>query len=402
MWFGRGSFGLRGGAFVDWRANRLSRGLPACVPADRGGSAGAGTVQVWGLALGLLALAVPSSAQAPTRGQAPRRTLEFSQPASPMLLAGVVVLEDGTPPPEPVVVQRVCHGGPPVAEAYTNSKGQFTIELGRDSTAGFGAEYGSTGAVDVHELMGCELRAALTGYTSDAIDLGARRVMDDPNVGEIVLRRLEGVTGSVFSTRSMRASQEARKAFEKGRKLAKDEKLDEARDEYEKAVRLFPEFASAWYELGLVHEMQHQPEDARAAYDRAIVADPEYIKPYRRLSMLAFEEQRWEEVAEMAGRIVELDPVSYTDAHIQFAAASFFLGNAEAAERSARTAIDLDAAGAAPNARYLLGVILLQKGDYPGAEEYLGQFVAMAAPGPDVDRAKSLLEQIAAAGDDGG
>lgn len=314
-----------------------------------------------------------------------------------MLLAGAVVLEDGSPPPEPVVVQRLCGGGPPVAEAYTNASGQFTIELGRDGTVGMDAEYGVSGSAGPSGLAGCELRAALTGYSSTAIDLGTRRVMDDPNVGTIVLRRLEGVTGSVFSRTALRASRDARRAFEKGRDLAKDEKLDEACDQYEKALNLYPEFASAWYELGLVREMQHRNEDARAAYREAIAADPEYVKPYRRLSVMAFAEQRWEEVAETAGRVVELDPVSYVDAHVQLAAACFFLGRIETAESSARAAIERDARGAAPNARYLLGVILLQTGDNAGAAQYLREYVAMAAPGPDVDRAKALLEQLAAA-----
>jgi Flp pilus assembly protein TadD len=317
---------------------------------------------------------------------------------SPHLLAGSVVLEDGTPPPEPVVVQRVCHGAPPIPETYTNARGQFTIELGRDSTVRLDAEYGMAGGPDLTDLMGCELRAELTGFSSDAIDLGARRVMDNPNVGSIVLRRLEGVTGSVFSRTALRASREARKAFERGHELAADEKLDEAREEYEKAVRLYPEFATAWYELGLVHQMLHRIEDARAAHREAVAADPEYVKPYRRLSTLAFEEMRWEELAEVAGRVVELDPVSYADAHLHLAASSFFLGRLATAESSARQAIELDPEGAIPNARYVLGVVLLDRGEYAEAAESLREYLAMAAPGPDVDRAASLLEQVEAAG----
>jgi len=321
---------------------------------------------------------------------------------SPVLLVGSVVLEDGSPPPEPVLVQRLCAGQPPRAEAYTNASGQFTIELGRDSTAGLDAEFGASGAGDTRDLAGCELRADLTGYSSDAIDLGARRVMDNPNVGAIVLRRLEGVTGSVFSRTALQASREARRAFEKGHRLARDEKLDEAREEYEKAVRLAPGFATAWYELGLVHEMQKRVEEARTAYRRAVAADPEYVRPYRRLSSLAFDGQRWGEVVETAGRVVELDPVSYADAHLQLAAASFFLGRTAVAERSARDAIERDPKGFVPNARYLLGVILLEKGDHPGAARLLREYVGLAAPGPDVERAKSLLEQLGAADDPGG
>jgi Flp pilus assembly protein TadD len=345
-----------------------------------------------------LASAAPSTAQPRQQDRSRQpQLLRFTEPTSPIFLTGTVVLEDGSPPPESVVVQRVCGGGTPIPEAHTDDRGRFSIELGRDSTVRLDAEYGLTGGPDARDLMGCELRADLPGFSSDAIDLSTRRVMDSPNVGSIVLRRLEGVTGSIFSMTALRASRDAKRAFEKGHELAADEKLDEAREEYEKALRLSPGYASAWYELGLVHEMQHRPKDARAAYREAIASDPEYVKPYRRLSTLAFVEQSWEEVAATAGRIVDLDPVSYADAHLHLAAASFFLGRLATAERSAREAIRLDARGAIPNARYVLGVVLVSKGDSAGAARFLRDYVEMAAAGPDVDRAKSLLEQLEAA-----
>src|SRR5262249_19613677 len=37
----------------------------------------------------------------------------------PIFLSGKVMLDDGTPPPEPVTIERVCNGNPR-AEAYTD------------------------------------------------------------------------------------------------------------------------------------------------------------------------------------------------------------------------------------------------------------------------------------------
>src|SRR5947209_1374310 len=39
-------------------------------------------------------------------------------------LSGQVMLDDGTPPPEPVTIERVC-GANPRAETYTDIKGRF-------------------------------------------------------------------------------------------------------------------------------------------------------------------------------------------------------------------------------------------------------------------------------------
>ena len=48
-----------------------------------------------------------------------------------MLLSGKVVLDDGTPPPERVAIQRVCNGSSR-REGYTDSRGNFQIAFGRD------------------------------------------------------------------------------------------------------------------------------------------------------------------------------------------------------------------------------------------------------------------------------
>src|SRR5438445_4082904 len=52
----------------------------------------------------------------------------------PIFVSGRVMIDDGTPLPEAVVIQRVCNGSAH-AEGYTDSKGYFGIELGSKTTA---------------------------------------------------------------------------------------------------------------------------------------------------------------------------------------------------------------------------------------------------------------------------
>src|ERR1051325_9375457 len=97
----------------------------------------------------------------------------------PIFLSGKVMLDDGTPPPEPVVIERVCNGQPR-PEGYTNSKGHFSFQLGQNqhmmadasvSNAGGdifgegagrgGIGGGRSGGVNERQLMGCEIRASL-------------------------------------------------------------------------------------------------------------------------------------------------------------------------------------------------------------------------------------------------
>ncbi|HKR32697.1 MAG TPA: hypothetical protein VJT08_19615, partial [Terriglobales bacterium] len=48
-----------------------------------------------------------------------------------LYISGAVVMQDGTPPPEPVAIERVC-GGAAHKEGYTDSKGRYQIQLGQN------------------------------------------------------------------------------------------------------------------------------------------------------------------------------------------------------------------------------------------------------------------------------
>ena len=48
-------------------------------------------------------------------------------------VSGKVVLEDGTPPPESVTIERTCGGGM-IPVGTTDSKGRFTFPLGVNSS----------------------------------------------------------------------------------------------------------------------------------------------------------------------------------------------------------------------------------------------------------------------------
>src|ERR1700704_5361475 len=61
----------------------------------------------------------------------------------PIFISGRVMMEDGTPPPEPVTIQTVCSGSPH-SEGYTDGKGYFSIELGgRNAMIQDASEFGS-------------------------------------------------------------------------------------------------------------------------------------------------------------------------------------------------------------------------------------------------------------------
>ncbi len=342
-----------------------------------------------------------------------RERQTFPEMQRPIFLSGKVVLEDGTPPPDPVVIERVCNGQPR-PEAYTDSKGRFSFQLGQNTSliadasvntaADFPADSRSGGSssspfgrmrtFSERDLIGCELRASLPGYRSDVVPLAGRRLMDNPDVGTIVLRRLGHVEGTTISATTLAAPKDARKAYEKGREAARKKKFDEALKHFQKAVQLYPQYAAAWYELGFIHQQQNRKEQAREAYAKSLEADAKYTKPYLQLALLAAQDRNWQEVADTTDRLLRLDAFDYPQAYFFNSVANFNLRKLDAAERSVREGLKLDTQNRIPKMKHLLGVILANKQDYVGAAEQLRAYLPHAANEQEAELVRKQLAEV--------
>lgn len=346
-----------------------------------------------------------------------QRFPDFNQ-NRPIFIQGKVMLDDGTPPSEPIVIQRVCNGRNAVNEGYTDSKGHFSFELGRNQAVmqdasssnddfgtgplgssqggaagrmGGGGAFGRQQGISEQQLMGCEIRAQLPGYRSEAIQLAGRRSLDNPNIGTIILRRMANVQGLTTSATSLMAPKEAKKAYEKGHKLAMNKKNAEAQKELEAAVAAYPKYASAWYELGLVREIQNQTDPAMEAYEKAIEADSKFIKPYLQIAGIQARAQKWQETADTTEKAIKLNPYDFPNAYFYNAVANFNLQKVDEAEKSAREGVKLDTGKKMPKLMHVLGVILAQKDDLPGAAENLKSYLKFA---PTDAGAKDQLAKV--------
>lgn len=348
----------------------------------------------------------------------PIRTPQFGEQtpsrsqARPVSLNGVVMMEDGTSPEQPVEVVLVCYGA--VRQQVLSHRGEFSFDVGRtksladidSSSSGAPSDdqfFGPTGvgtssiepAGNSLDMSGCELRASLAGFSSDTIRLGRRRALDDPNVGEIVLHRLEGVEGTTVSANTAGAPKKAKKAFENAEKelRKKKAKLDKAAKELEKAVNEFPEFAAAWHLLGEVRLALDDAVGAQKAFQQAIDSDSQYISPYLSLAKFLVSQAQWEEAAQLSDKVIELNPyVSY--AYYLSAASNYSLGNLSVAEKSARKVVENKEGGRYPQTYFILGGILAQQGRITLAKAEFNHFLEAEPAGPMSERAKQILSQL--------
>ena len=386
-----------------------------------------------GLALGVvLAFAqqrgpqpVPTAPSNPTAPTAPGYPNTLPPPGSqpqygvpefqrPIFLSGKVMMDDGTPPPDPVVIQRVCNGRAR-PEGYTDSKGRFSFQLGQnlsvlpDASVGRGdytpnsSNLGINPATGVgvgsseeleRALMNCELRADLPGFRSDSVTLAGRRALDNPELGVIVLHRIGNVEGLTISATSLMAPKDARKAYEKGLETLKKNKPDDAQKDFQKAVDIYPKYASAWFQLGLVYQEKKRLDEARKAYGSALAADAKFVSPYMQLAEMSAQEQKWQDVADTTDRVLKLNAISFPRAYFFNAVANYELHKLDPAEKNALEAQKLDTGHQFPQIEHLLGVILAEKRDFKGAAASFKSYLALVPTAKDADTVRKQLAEV--------
>lgn len=381
----------------------------------KGGGTSAGT----GTGTGTVPTPAPTPIPAPTRSTTP--TTPIPQMQRPIFISGRVTLEDGTQPPASATILRVCNG---VARAmgYSDSKGRFNFDLNHsestfqdasiassgnitgdpsrsssvnsDLFGGLGRSGISNSSTGEVNLVGCELRAQLGGYRSSSIDLAMRRSMDDPEVGTIILHRVGKDEGSTVSMTSMMAPKDAKKAYEKGMDALKKKKLEDAERDFQKAVTSYPKFADAWFRLGMLQVARQDVEGAKSSFAQSMTADPKLVTPYVEMTIILARENKWKETADTAGKAIRLDPIDFPVAYYFDALANYNLQNWDAAEKSARQLQKIDTRHHYVMINRILGAVLAEKKDYPGAAQQMRNYLEFAGGAKDVEEVRGQLQQL--------
>lgn len=288
-----------------------------------------------------------------------------------------ILLEDGIPLPEApqITPGRTAWRLPAcsILNVFGNGTVQYEVDLA--------ARPEDPLSVDV-----CPIHIRLEGYRPTDTTLRQDAV--------IVLKRIGPGQGSSVSMATLQAPAQARKAYENGVAAMLRKKWDLAREEFERAVAIYPKYAPAWSDLGEVLIEQSKSREARAAWERSIEAEPKYLRPYQQLAKLALDEGRDEDALRIADRGVALNPVEFPGIYYYDAVANYNLKHLDAAEKLARQAIKLDFPREIPLAESLLGSVLAAKGDRPGAIEHLRKYLELSPKATDAAEVEQLAEKL--------
>ena len=305
-------------------------------------------------------------------------------------LLGKVVVKDELLPWDPIVVTVSCDG----AVAYTaetDAKGYFAILPSR-IPGEMSLQGDRERQMKVH-FEGCAVQAFLAGFKSSGLSITERNLRDSPELGTITLTREFTARGTAMSATSKSVPASAAEHWSRAGEEMLADRPERARRQLEEAVRIYPAFAVAWYQLGTLQRLSN-PREAETYLRKAAEADPAFVSPHEQLAALAVQQQDWQGALQSLNQYLQLDPNGTTHIWYYSALSNFQLGNIEAAEGSANKLLTMDPLHNTRNGEQLLAVILARKADYLGALSHLRHCLSYIPQGPDAELVKAQIAQL--------
>jgi tetratricopeptide (TPR) repeat protein len=344
------------------------------------------------------------------RGQNPGQSEIDKSFERVVFFTGSVMLDDGSPPADAVRIEKVCDGRATFV-AWTDAKGHFgfKVSAGGSAVSTADADQPAISRSDelnkalnsnstqytmpiTQALRNCELHAVLSGYSSENVIIAMKSTMDSGRLGTMILHPLSRASSLVVSATTLQAPSNARKAYERGMEAMRVQKWDAAATEFAKAVKIYPVFAIAWYQLGLARQSQNDAAGAIEAWKEAQKSDARYIKPYENLTVAADHRGDWVESEKYSHLWIQLDPEDFPGAYLFNAVANARLNKVEEAERAARAGLRLDKDQKIPRMNYVLGLILMDKKEYAESAQCFRKYLELA---PNANDAAIVRQQLA-------
>ena len=298
----------------------------------------------------------------------------------PVILHGKVQMEDGSPPPVVVQVERVC------SDVFGSMPGVLTDKKG---------EYIWRMNIDPLETRNCVIRATHAGYSSTEVEVsGVDTTHTTLDLPPIIIHAAasdpytlnfsdKGITGKAMGDwKAAIKALDAQNLSDVGRHL-------------EAVVAAAPKAAQAWHALGVVDDKLNKPTEARAAYEHAIEVDPKLLAPRVTLTRLCIKTKDWKCTADASEALIKADSKhSYPEAYLHQAVARYELKDLNGAQESVEEAIRLDSKNSLPRAHYVLGRILEAKGDVAGAKEHMTKYLQLEPAPQDVDVVRAHVDNL--------
>ncbi len=195
----------------------------------------------------------------------------------------------------PVRVQLLNASGIPVIEAFTNSVGQVVFQDVRPGN--YKLRVSGNGIVEtVTDLFTVDPRDRLNSQYVQVKPSDTGPTEAAPQVATPV------------SASELNVPDKARKEFEKGTHAMSQSNWEEATKHLQKATEIYPQYASAFNNLGIIAVSTKDTQAAREYFQRAVTSDNHLASAYLNLGKLDYAEHKVREAQQPLSKVLAIDP----------------------------------------------------------------------------------------------
>ncbi len=281
----------------------------------------------------------------------------------------------------------------PVARFSTDSGGLVTFHVASDGgyyvkVSGSGIEDATSQRVEFENLEHTPRELQIVFLTVKSKGGDAQNGRTSSGTGETS-------NAPVTSAAELRVPQSARKAFDKGMTAWQKQDYQKAAEEFEKAVADYPEYDTAYNNLGVMYAHLNQNDKAMAAFKRSVELNDKNADADRNLARMFLREKNFPQAEELLKKCLAVQPADAATLTM-LAIAEIEDGKVDDALRDARRVHDLPHQGYSV-AHYVAGQALEDKHEYQQAKAEYETYLKESPNGPDVAQVKSALDRLSAA-----
>jgi tetratricopeptide (TPR) repeat protein len=196
-----------------------------------------------------------------------------------------------------------------------------------------------------------------------------------------------------LSAEEQQAPDEVKELYKKGVEAFRQRRVEESRAYFERAIQLFPRFASAHSGLGVVLLELGDLAGAQASFEAAIEINPIFAPPRVYLGALLNASHRYQDAVEHLRTAATLRPNSWM-AHFELSRSYWAMREVDKAETHALRAHDLQKR--VPQVHLMLANIYVSRNDSAAAVREMDEALALNPDGPIADMVRQRRAELTA------
>lgn len=259
-------------------------------------------------------------------------------------------------------------------QSHSGKKGNFAV-------AGMGTGY-------------WRITASKNGYTSSYVDMNISQLKRNPPI-TFTLKKISG-------PEALPAAEDSSGLFDKGDRLIKEEKYDEALKIFEEFSEKYPEIYQVHLNIGTCHLKKGELDKAEAEFklvlDKALEKFGDYkkdpqatLRAFTGIGEIYIQKEDFETAQKYFAQALEISPEDEASAY-NVGEVFFSHQKIDEAIKYFELAIQIKNDWSKPYMK--LGYVYLNKGDFNKSLEYFNKFIEIDPENPEVPKVKNIIATI--------